>query len=509
MAKSSKVTGTSAGKPRPKAAPAQVSPARATRSSQTAPVRSIASTLVTGLRPEEQRALEQALAGKSALLTGSPRARDAAIFVTAARLSERPVLVASPLAEQLFEQARRSSGIDVVALGAFVSDAEAGAARKRFARGGPLLLVVEPAQLGDRELQKLVARVPFALLGIAAAHACSEHAHELSPAYLGLSEVRRALGATVLATCTRTSQRVVTQVAEAIGGGPDCVIAAAEPRLDLRAQVVRASERKSALFAAIQAHGLPGIVLTATPQESDSVFAELTARGVPTLRVHAGMAPSERSAALARFASEQERFVLVTQSPHGSPSGLAGSTESEVGLGSRAPRPDLAFVVHYQAPLSPEQHFEDLAWLPPGGHSLLLADSSDAALVQALLAQQRIKPAAIEAVAQALAVAPTERPIFSDTLALRAGTSRRSAERVLSALGERNLLVRDGGQISRAVAPEALAAEARLLAARFASLRLADTGRAEVIARYVTSRHDSGSGSAVSSGSVNAAAVRS
>jgi len=126
--------------------------------------------------------------------------------------------------------------------------------------------------------------------------------------------------------------------------------------------------------------------------------------------------------------------VLVTQSPHANASGLAGCPEASQVLKSLAPRPDLSFVLHYQAPLSPEQQFEDLAWLPAGAHSLVLADSSDAALVQALLAQQRIKPAAIEAMAQALAQIPEDRPAYADTLALRAGTSRRSAERVLGAV---------------------------------------------------------------------------
>src|SRR5262249_23760577 len=113
-------------------------------------------------------------------------------------------------------------------------------------------------------------------------------------------------------------------------------------------------------------------------------------------------------------------------------------------------------------------------------------------LVQALLAQQRIKPAAIEAVAQALCQAPSDKPAYSDTLALRAGTSRRSAERVLSALADRNLLGRENGQVSRRAAPQLLATEARLLSARFAALRAADAGRAEAVARYVTSRHELG-----------------
>jgi superfamily II DNA helicase RecQ len=268
----------------------------------------------------------------------------------------------------------------------------------------------------------------------------------------------------------------------------------------LAAQVVRASERKTALFSAIQAYGAPGVVLAATTQEVDAAFAELSSRGLACVRAHAGMPPDERSAALARFVDPRERLVLVTQSPHANASGLAGCPETALGLGSAAPRADLRFVIHYQAPLSLEQHFEDLAWLSAGAHSLVLADSSDAALVQAILAQQRIKPAAIEAMAQALAHAPEGATAQSDTLALRAGTSRRSAERVLFAFADRNLIARDSGQISRLAAPEALAAEGRLLSMRFASLRAADAGRAESIAQYVTSRHGSAPAAPAASG---------
>jgi hypothetical protein len=451
------------------------------------------SPLLQALRAPEQRALHQALAGTATLLESSPRARDATLFAAAAGLAKHPVLVASPLAAELFEQASRTPGLDVVAFGAFAPAGTEAASKKRLLRGGSLLVVVEPAQLFDAALRQTFAKAPLSLLGIAAAHACSEHAHELSPAYLSLREALGAFAAPVLATCTSTSVRVVGQITEAIGANPGGVIQADSPELHRTAQVVRASERKAALFKAVLSYGAPGIVLTATSQEADSVFAELSARNVPCVRAHAGMAPAERSAALARFTEPRERLVLVTQSPHANASGLAGCPEANQGLTSSAPRPDLSFVLHYQAPLSPEQQFEDLAWLPAGACSLVLADSSDAALVQALLAQQRIKPAAIEAMAQALLQMPADRPAYADTLALRAGTSRRSAERVLSAFLDRNLIARDSGQISRRVEPEQLAAEGRLLSARFAALRAADGARAEVVARYVTSRHGAAS----------------
>ena len=62
---------------------------------------------------------------------------------------------------------------------------------------------------------------------------------------------------------------------------------------------------------------------------------------------------------------------------------------------------------------------------------------------------------------------------------------------MLGAFADRNLVVRDGAQISRRVDAEKLAVEARLLSARFAALRAGDAARAEQVARYVTSRHGS------------------
>lgn len=446
------------------------------------------SPLLVALRPEEQRAVRQALGGTSTLLASSPRARDAAIFAAAASVARKPVLVVTPLAAELVEQVALLPGLDVAAFGTFVSPDTAAASKRRLERGGPLLVVVEPAQLLDESLHHVVAKSPLALVGIAAAHACTEHAHELSPAYLSLREALPAFGAPVLGTCTATSARVVEQTADALHAAPTSVITAAEVALARGAEVVRSTERRTTLFSAILAYGAPGIVLTATPQEADTVFAELGARKVPCVRAHAGMAPAERTASLRRFTDMHEQLVLVTQSPHANATGLAGCPEVSYCLGSAPPRPDLNFVVHYQAPLSLEQLFEDLAWLAAGKSSLVLADSSDAALVQALLAQQRIKPAAIESMAQALTQTAEGR---ADTLALRSGTSRRSAERVLGAFADRNLVVRDGAQISRRVEPEKLAVEARLLSARFAALRAGDAARAEQVARYVTSRHGS------------------
>jgi hypothetical protein len=448
------------------------------------------SALLAHLRKEELQALQQALASKSVVLASSPRARDAAVFGAAAQLAKRPVLVASPRWGELFEQARALGGLEVLAISSAQPAPQRLAGYKRLLRGGSLLVVTDPGSLLDPALHRAVLQAPLSLVGVAGAHACSEHAHELSAAYIGLGEALRAFGSVALATCTRTSPSVVEQVAEAIGATKRGVVYGSDTGVIYSAQVVGAPERKAALLCAIQAYGAPGIVLTATPQEADAVYAELTTRGVPSVRAHAGMAADERRTALEAFSRAREPLVLVTQSPHANPSGLAGCPEASQELGSAPPRADLRFLIHYQAPLSMEQHFEDCAWLPSGGLSRTLADSSDAALVQAILAQQRIKPAAIEAMARVLTLAADGRACSSDTLALRASTSRRSAERVLFAFAERQLVVRDGAQVSRLATDDELASGARLLALRFAALPATDAARAEAVAAHVTSHHD-------------------
>jgi len=446
------------------------------------------SPLLRALTADEQRAVRLAAAGKSTLLSSSPRARDAAVFAAAASILGGPVLVTAPRAAELFEQATALGGVEVMGWGAFARDSET-STRRKWARSLPALLVVEPARLFDSALQQALEKTPPALVGIAAAHACSEHAHELCPAYFRARESLGQLPAARLGTCTSTTQRVITEVSELIGARGN-VIERARNEIVRSAEVARASERKAALFSLIARQGAPGVVLTLTPQEADSVYAELVARKVPAVRAHAGMSSSERAAALSRFTDRRERCVLVTQSPHASVTGLAGDTELGTSVGSAPPRADLNFLVHYQAPLSPEQLFEDLAWLPPGASSLVLADSSDAALVQALLAQQRLKPSAIEAVARALGQVTAEH-VSAETLALRSGTSRRSVERVLSAFLEQNLIVRDGAQVSTNVGPETLESASRSLASRFAELRAGDAPRAELIAGYVTGHHGS------------------
>jgi len=438
------------------------------------------------LRPEECRVLALAVGGKSTLLTSSPRARDLGLFATAASLSARPVLVASPFAAELYAAARASSSLEVLGFGAFVKPGSRGSAKSRLLRGGSLLVVVEPAQLLDPELRGVIAKSPLALLGVAAAHASSPEAHELSPSYLRLKESCKAFGASVLATSTQTAEGVVAAVAASIGASPSGVVVASAPALVERAQWLRGVARKTALFAAVDALLAPGIVLTLTPQEADGVFAELSQRGVACVRTHAGMAPEERAAALTRFGTPSERLVLVAVSPHGCPSGLAGSAEVGLGLSSAPPRPDLHFLIHFQAPLSLEQRFEDLAWLPAGAAALMIADSGDAVLVQAMLAQQRLKPSALEAVAEALALASVDRPATPEALALRAGVSRRSLERVLSALSDAGLITREGNCVRSLVPADTLSTEGRLLAVHFASLRASDSARAEAMAQHLT-----------------------
>jgi len=486
----------------------RVVPQAGTRAARSAPARKprgLTSAAKTGpaalgsLAPAERRAIEQVLTGDSTLLHGVFRAREAELFVALAAASSRPVVATSPYTSELIDQARAQRSVDVVTLAPENGARALNELRRRLERGGPLLLVVEPGRLFDGQLTALLAKSPIGALAIGRAHAASVSAHELCPGYLYLHKIVRSLQVPLLCTATSSGEAIVADIAGAARISARRVLAAGEPLVQRSATFLRKADRLAALAAAVSRAASPAVAVTVTPQDADQLFAQLTSMGVAAFRSHTAMSEAERDQSLAAFCKGPTGAVLITQSPHESSSGLAGDTHR--GVGARAPRPDIGLLVHFQAPLSVEQYFEDCAWLASGGVSQLLMDSSDAALSQTVLAQQRVKPLAVESVARVLAQGGSAAPhnpesreaprgLQLDVLALRAGTSRRSVERVLGALRSRGLLWRDSGLITALATGEELLREAAVIASAFSSVRGRDASRIGAVLTYAERLQD-------------------
>jgi ATP-dependent DNA helicase RecQ len=280
--------------------------------------------------------------------------KSAVYFIAAALLRERgagPALIVSPLLALMRNQiaAAERLGLRAHTINSTNRDAW-DEVRTLLADDAVDLLLISPERLDNpafrAEMLPLFAdRV--GLLVIDEAHCISDWGHDFRPDYRRLEEMLRRLpdGVAVLCTTATANDRVVADVQEQLGSvvktyrGP-------LGRSSLRFEVVDLPGQPDRL--AWLAHWLPelpgsGIVYTLTKRDADLVAEWLGTRGIAA-EAYSGEI-------------ENERRVLVEERLLGNELKAVVATSA---LGMGYDKPDLGFVVHYQAPGSVISYYQQV-----------------------------------------------------------------------------------------------------------------------------------------------------
>ncbi|MBV9607512.1 MAG: ATP-dependent DNA helicase RecQ [Solirubrobacterales bacterium] len=217
------------------------------------------------------------------------------------------------------------------------------------------LLLISPERLNnprfrDEMLPLFAASV--GLLVIDEAHCISDWGHDFRPDYRRVKDMLDALppGVAVLGTTATANDRVVDDVVSQLAAGSK-----GEPLRSYRGPLARESLRLEVLelprpaerLAWLASHlpELPGsgIVYTLTRRDAEQVAAFLSARGISAVAYSGEHESDARVAIEERLLGNQVKAVVATSA-----------------LGMGYDKPDLGFVVHYQAPGSVISYYQQI-----------------------------------------------------------------------------------------------------------------------------------------------------
>jgi ATP-dependent DNA helicase RecQ len=429
------------------------------------------------LRPEQEQVIGEVLAGRDALMILPTGFGKSACYQIPSLLLPRPVLVISPLLALMRDQHVKleARGIPCVRIDGTVRGRARSGAIAKIAAGGPILVLTTPESLENPALREALGRSGVGLAAVDEAHCISEWGHDFRPAYLRIGPNLRALDAPPLLALTATAtSHVRTAIVRSLGMRDPVVVASSPHRSNLAFEVLpcEGEARVRAALRLLQRLRRPGIVYCATKREVDGVYAILRRFNIAAHRYHGGMTAAERNAEQEGYMRRGRRTVMVAT--------------SAFGLG--IDKPDIRYVLHFQAPASLEQYVQEAGRAGRDGaraNCILLHDGSDRSIHEALLARSRVRPDQLYKLGKALAawVAEGRHPTL-EALAVSAELGPRVTAALLTQLEEAGLVVREDSEIRATVPAASIEERAQALAGQFETLRTQDGRRLDAIAEY-------------------------
>src|SRR3954471_25010258 len=284
--------------------------------------------------------------------------KSAVYFVATSLLRERgagPALIVSPLLALMRNQVAAASRLGIRAHTINSTNRDAWEeVRGLLASDSVDLLLISPERLNNPQFRSSMLPL-FAervgLLVIDEAHCISDWGHDFRPDYRRIAEMLERLpqGVAVLCTTATANDRVVADVLEQLQLGHAGALRTYRgelSRASLRLEVVELpapADRLAWLATWLPALPGSGIVYTLTKRDSELVADFLNARGIPAEAYSGEVDTDVRVAVEERLLRNELKAVVATSA-----------------LGMGYDKPDLGFVVHYQAPGSVIAYYQQV-----------------------------------------------------------------------------------------------------------------------------------------------------
>ncbi len=297
-------------------------------------------------RGDQEVIIYNILAGSNTFVIMPTGAGKSLCYQLPALVQEGTAIVISPLIALMKNQVDQLNafGINAQFLNSTLSKAEMTKVKKDTLNGTLKLLYIAPESLTKEENLDFLKRANISFVAIDEAHCISEWGHDFRPEYRKIRGIVDNIGnLPVIALTATATPKVQEDIKKNLQMEDAHIYKTSFNRKNLYYEIRPKIDAKKQLIKYIKNHkGKSGIVYCLSRKTAEDIAELLRVNDVKALPYHAGLDPQTRMHNQDAFLNEDVDVVCAT-----------------IAFGMGIDKPDVRFVIHYDAPKSLEGYYQE------------------------------------------------------------------------------------------------------------------------------------------------------
>ncbi len=297
-------------------------------------------------RGDQEAIIQSILAGRNTFVIMPTGAGKSLCYQLPAIVSEGTAIVISPLIALMKNQVDQLNafGVNAQFLNSTLSKSEMNKVKKDTLNGTLKLLYIAPESLTKEENLHFLKKATISFVAIDEAHCISEWGHDFRPEYRKIRGIVDDIGnLPVIALTATATPKVQQDIQKNLQMEEADLYKTSFNRKNLYYEIRAKADAKRQLIKYIkQNKGKSGIVYCLSRKTVEEIAELLNVNDVKALPYHAGLDPHTRMHNQDAFLNEDVDVVCAT-----------------IAFGMGIDKPDVRFVIHYDAPKSLEGYYQE------------------------------------------------------------------------------------------------------------------------------------------------------
>jgi ATP-dependent DNA helicase RecQ len=299
-------------------------------------------------RGEQEEIIHNTLLGKSTFVIMPTGAGKSLCYQLPAISMEGTAIVISPLIALMKNQVDQmiAFGVNAQFLNSSLSKVEINKVKKEVLSGEVKLLYIAPESLTKEANLTFLKSAKISFVAIDEAHCISEWGHDFRPEYRKIRGIIEGFDTKlpIIALTATATPKVQQDIQKNLNLEDSTVFKSSFNRKNLYYEIrAKKDDIDKQIIKYIKSnHGKAGIIYCLSRKKVDEISELLTVNGIKSLPYHAGLDGAVRMANQEAFLNEEVEVMVAT-----------------IAFGMGIDKPDVRFVIHYDAPKSLEGYYQE------------------------------------------------------------------------------------------------------------------------------------------------------